>query len=228
MRAKATIGAVGLALMLALVACSDDGEPSKTDGAVADQSTTIDTATTEGAPPADGGNPYNTASAINAYLDGKTVVMEGSNIPSHPNGYDENVNYGAATQCYKKTTMQIAAGVYTVTSELGTLENAPNQGDTGTCNHDVKSNEMTFASTTALVENVASDGSCFDFTVTYTGFQQEGRGYLSADGKQLVLELYFKDQATGHRCADGAVGSSGVTVNANAFTGDAKQVYAVQ
>lgn len=214
MRAKATIGAVGLALVLALVACSDDSGPSKTDGV---------------APPADGGgHPYGTAAAINAYLDGKTAVMEGSNIPSHPMGYDENTNYGAATQCYKKTTMQIAAGVYTVASEMGTLENAPNQGDTGTCNHDIQSNLVNFVSTTALIENVASDGSCFDFTVTYTGFQQEGRGKLSADGKQLVLELYFKDQATGHRCADGEVGASGVTVNGNAFSGDAKQVYVVQ
>jgi hypothetical protein len=80
----------------------------------------------------------------------------------------------------------------------------------------------------AKVENVATDGSCFDFTVTYTGFGQEGRGCISPDGKKAILELFFNGQATGHRCADGAVGSSGVTVNGNAFTGDAVQIYEVQ
>ena len=65
-----------------LAACSDDnGNGPKPD------------ASADGA-----GGGYNTVAKINAFLEGKTMVMEGSDIPSHPLGYDENTNFGAATQ----------------------------------------------------------------------------------------------------------------------------------
>ena len=165
---------------------------------------------------------------IETFLEGKTMVMEGANIPSHPNGYDEDVNYGSATQCYQSVTMKVAGGNYTVTSVLGTLRNAPSAGNRGECDKATKLTELSFTSTAALIENVKTDGSCFDVTYTYTGFKQSGRGKLSADGKTLSVELYFEGQATGHRCADGAVGAKTVTLNGKAFDGGAVQVYAIQ
>ena len=168
---------------------------------------------------------YSTSAKILAYLEGKTFKMEGAAIPSHPNGFDEDVNFGSATQCYKSVAMTTNGGRVQITSTLGTLENAPMTGVKGTCNHDMQSAELMFDSTAVLIENVKGNGTCFDYTVTYPGFGQEGRGSISADGKTVVLELYFKDQATGHRCAQGDVGAASVTLNQNAFTGNSKQTY---
>jgi hypothetical protein len=226
-------------LTLSLVACSDDdnGTPepdgASPDGAIFDTGSGDTGAAdagddTGGTTNLCGAAPdYDTAAKIEAYLEGKTLVMAGENIPTHPNGYNEDINFGTATQCYSKVTMDVNAGIYNVTSELGTLNNAPNEGDEGECDHSAKSGEVSFSSTVAKVENVASDGSCYDFTVTYTGFAQEGRGCITPDGQEVILELFFKDQATGHRCADGAVGSGGITVQGAAFTGDAIQIYEV-
>jgi hypothetical protein len=65
--------------------------------------------------------------------------------------------------------------------------------------------------------------------VNYTGFSQEGRGSLSADGSTLTLELFFASQAANHRCAAGNPGTAGVTLTTTAgtqpFTGNAQQVY---
>jgi opacity protein-like surface antigen len=167
--------------------------------------------------------------SIGTYLDAKTLVMTGADIPSHPNGYNQNMNLGAATQCYNSTTIAIASGVWHVTSKLGTLNGAPTVGSVGTCDRaTVAGSDVKFDSTTVLIENVAGNGTCFDISVTYTGFGQEGRGAFSADGKTLQLELYFNGKATHHRCADGAVGSTGVTVNGAAFTGNAVQTYRIQ
>lgn len=170
---------------------------------------------------------FGSASKLSAYLDGKTLTMQGASIPSHPNGYDEHVNFGQATQCYHRVTMTPLAGRYHVASELGTLMDAPNPGTRGRCEREAMSAELSFDSTAALIENVRGNGACFDFTITYPGFGQEGRGSISADGATLVLELFFKDQAIGHRCGDGDVGAPTVTLSQAAFTGDARQTYAV-
>ncbi len=172
---------------------------------------------------------YNTKDKVETFLNNKTLVMEGANIPTHPNGIDQNKNAGQATQCYKRVTMKVTGTTYQVTSELGTVEGAATVGQTGTCNHDlVNGNPLVFSSTATLVENVTGDGSCFDFTATYNGFSQEGRGRIDQDGKTLSLELYFGGQATGHRCAQGAVGAATVKLGGADFTGKATQVYAVQ
>lgn len=171
---------------------------------------------------------FGSPSRIGAYLDGKTLTMSASAVPSHPNGYDENVNFGQATQCYHQVKMAPLAGRYTVTSQLGTLVGAPNTGDTGSCDRSTMAAELSFDSTAALVDNVKGDGECFDFTITYPGFGQEGRGSLQDGGSTLVLELFFKDTAIGHRCDDGMVGDPTVTLSQAAFTGDARQTYEVQ
>ncbi|MFO0724162.1 MAG: PHB depolymerase family esterase [Myxococcota bacterium] len=170
---------------------------------------------------------FASASKIFAYLDGKTMTMEGSAIPSHPNGFAENTNYGSATQCYNKVTMTDQANRIEVVSKLGTLKDAAATGAMGTCDHAAMSSELTFDSTAVLIEHVKDNGVCFDFTVTYPGFGQEGRGKMSEDGKTLTLELFFKDQATGHRCADGDVGASTVVLNQHPFTGNALQTYTI-
>ncbi len=164
---------------------------------------------------------FDTADNIRNYLEGKKLLMEGSNIPSHPNGYDEDVNYGSATQCYQKVEMVVASNNFQVTSTLGTQEQ-------GMCDHTkAMGTPLTFTSTAVLIENVKADATCFDISITYPSFKQEGRGSLSADGKTLTLEIFFETQASGATCEAGAVGSSTVTLNQEAFTGNAKQVYTV-
>lgn len=175
----------------------------------------------------DTGPKYNTADKISTYLEGKTLTMTGDNIPSFPNGYDEDINYGSATQCYQSVTMKVAGGIYNVTSVLGTLRDAASIGAKGTCDHATKANELNFSSTAVLIENVKEDGSCFDVTYTYTGFKQVGRGQITQDGQTLKLELFFENQATGIRCADGAVGAPTVIKGGTAFTGNAVQVYTI-
>ncbi len=172
---------------------------------------------------------WDTANAINTWLEGKTLVMTGADIPTHPNGYTENMNLGASTQCYNKTTIAVLSGNFNVTSKLGTLNGAPNVGNVGVCDRaTVKGSDVVFSSNAVLVANVQGNAACFDVTVTYTGFSQEGRGKIAADGKTVVMELFFGGQATGHRCADGAVGASTVILKSVAFTGNAQQTYRIQ
>ncbi|MCA9641421.1 MAG: hypothetical protein KC492_12025 [Myxococcales bacterium] len=171
------------------------------------------------------GLEFQTPSQIDAYLDGKLLTMTGADIPSSPNGIPENLNAGQATQCYHKTEMRPLGGTSGVKTSAGTPNDAPNQGDVGSCDRDTAAADLEFSSTSYVIENVSGGGDCFDFTVNYSGFAQEGRGSITAD--VLKLELYFADSATGIRCADGAVGSDSVMLNGNAFTGDAVQVYRI-
>jgi hypothetical protein len=171
---------------------------------------------------------FDTADNIRTWLDGKKMLMEGTNIPSHPNGYDENVNYGAATQCYNKVEMVAASGNFAVTSTLGTLRNAPATLDRGTCDRAAPAGTpLNFTSNAVLIENVKADASCFDITITYQGFRQLGRGSLSADGKKLTLEIFLGDNISGANCASGAIGSATVVRGGTAFSGNAQQVYTV-
>ncbi|PZR15347.1 MAG: hypothetical protein DI536_07785 [Archangium gephyra] len=174
-----------------------------------------------------GTNDFSTSARILAHLEGKTMVMQGDDIPTSPNGFNENIDFGASTQCYQKVSISTLASQFTVTSDLGTLNKMPDAGAVGMCDRTTKANTVMFTSMSVLIENVANNGECFDITSTYNGFKQEGRGSISADGKTVTLELYFA--ATGHRCADGAVGATGVQLATQAgpvaFTGNAKQVY---
>jgi hypothetical protein len=171
---------------------------------------------------------YDTADRLRAYLEGRKLVMAGAHIPSHPNGYNENTNLGSATQCYQKVEMSVSGGNFAVTSTLGTLRDAPNVGNTGTCDHTVAAGTpLTFTSTAVLIENVKQNGACFDISVTYPSFRQVGRGKLASDGKTLTLELFFDGQAAGATCEAGPVGSRTVRLNNADFTGNARQVYAV-
>lgn len=190
---------------LGLVGC---GEGETVDGTGNDNPTP---------PPA---KKFDTPAKILAHLEGKTLVMTGDNIPSHPNGYSEDLNLGSYTQCYAKVAMAVNSGIFNVTSDLATVTD-------GACDH-VKATEQTFSTTNVLIENIQGDGECFDVLFTYTSFQQEGRGRISPDGTTVTLELFFKDQAVGIKCADGAVGSGNITLNKAAFTGNAQQVYLVQ
>lgn len=172
-------------------------------------------------------NDFSTSAKILAHLEGKTMVMTGADIPSHPNGYNENLNFGASTQCYNKVSIATLAGQFSVTSDLGTFNSIPDAGIAGMCDRTTKSNTVTFSSTAVLIENVSNNGECFDITATYNGFSQQGRGKISADGKTVTMEFFFA--ASGHRCADGAVGATGVQLATQAgpvpFTGNAQQVY---
>ncbi|MBK8480786.1 MAG: hypothetical protein IPL40_06385 [Proteobacteria bacterium] len=211
-----------LALALLLSGCSDSDPPAGDAGVVArDARTAADAAV---------GNPYNTVTAVTAFHDGKTLVMAGSNIPTHPQGADENMNLGTATQCLHKVTMKLNAGPQlVVTTELGTLNGAPTADSVGTCDRTtVFGAPLTFTTSALLIENVAADGSCFDLRATYTGFAQEGRGAIAADGRSARYELYIAGVATGHRCADGPLGSKTVKLAGNPVTGDSVGTFVLQ
>lgn len=167
------------------------------------------------------------AAKIEGFLESKPLVMEGSNIPSDPMGYNANINFGSATQCYHRTEMTLSGANFHVKSDLGTLNNAPMTGDVGMCDTSKAAMSLMFDSKSFVMENVKGDAECFDILIDYGSFKQEGRGSLSADRKTLKLELYFSEQATGIKCADGNPGASGVTLKGNAFTGNSVQTYTI-
>lgn len=215
-----------LCLPLALAACgSDDDDSSPDAGQPTDAAPTMDAgAAMDAAMTMDAGMmpTLMTEAQIKAFLEGETLLMAGDDIPTHPNGFDENIDFGPTSQCYNQTEIQVIGGQFSVTSELGTITNMMCDRDTvsGTAGPFV-SNALTFS-------NIQGNAECFDVDAAYTGFSQEGRGRITDDGQTVELELFFMGQAVGHRCADGAVGSGGVTLNGMAFTGDAVQVYRVQ
>lgn len=151
----------------------------------------------------------NTPTAINAYLEGKTWLMAGDDLPAMPNGFSEDV--AAFNQCYNQVQIQVAAATWNVHSVMGTIDATPN------CTHQANGTVLDFASENARLGadatvggaagKIVGNGECFDISVNYGSFTQEGRGSFSADGKTLSLELYFAGQATGATCTDGAVGS---------------------
>lgn len=172
-----------------------------------------------------------TAQGILTFLEGKTLTMRGDDIPTHPNGFSEDINFGASSQCYQSVTMSVQGGNFRVDSVPGTIEGAPNAGQQGTCNPDLPQNALSFTSTVVSIESVSANGECFDVAFTFPGFRQVGRGSFSADQRRLDLELFFEGGATGANCAAGGVGSA--TVNqviggqSAAFTGSAVQSYVI-
>ncbi|WP_224368653.1 hypothetical protein [Hyalangium versicolor] len=170
---------------------------------------------------------FDTVDNIQNYLEGKKLVMEGDNIPAFPNGFSEDLDLGANSQCYHDTVITVSSRNFKVVSTAGTLRNVDPQTKIGDCDRTVANGSpQTFDSKAVLIENVKADASCFDISIDY-GFKQEGRGSISADGKTITLELYFENQALGADCASGAVGAQTVTLNSKPFTGNAKQVYTI-
>lgn len=161
------------------------------------------------------GESFENAAAIEGYLEGKTLVMTGDDIPTDPNGFNENADLGPNTQCYNRVELTFGGGAFSLNTTLGTLE-----GDM--CNRDAANGDLMFATTAHIVNG---NGECFDIDLTFAGFGQEGRGMITAD--TLSLELFFMGQAANHRCADGAVGSGGIVLNGNPFEGDAVQVFRI-
>src|SRR5262245_48501328 len=72
-----------------------------------------------------------TVGDVYGLLESKTWMMAPADIPSHPNGYDQNINYGQATQCLHEASMIVQNRSFTINSTLGTLKNAPSSGDVG-------------------------------------------------------------------------------------------------
>jgi len=184
-------------------------------------------------PPNSNPYPYDSQAEIMAHLEGKSLVSKGASLASHPVGANEDQNLGDVKVCYTQVELKVGGGKFTVTSTLGTLENAPKLYDIGNCNHDVASGGLLgpYESTSVTLTNIKQDASCFDIDIAYTSFAHSGRGKLSADGKTLTLELFVKDKASGIRCADGEVGAKTVkfpTANGPIdFAGNAQQVYTV-
>ncbi|WP_375758715.1 hypothetical protein [Corallococcus exercitus] len=176
--------------------------------------------------PVDSAPKLDSQSNILAFLEGKTLVMEGDNIPSHPLSLDEDIDWGSASQCFQKVTIGVGGNNFHVSSIPGTIRNSAGVGKPGsTCDHSAAQNALVFDSKAVTISNITAGGGCFEILVDYGSFKQEGRASFSSDTKKLSMELYFETKATGWRCADGAVGAKTVTVSGVAFTGNAVQVY---
>lgn len=188
---------------------------------------TVDSGVVDAGPP-----KLDTAEKIFTLLEGKTLTMEGMNIPLAPNGYNRNVFFGTNTQCYNKTVIKVMARNFQTSSSAGTWTGGdggvPTAGTIGMCNTAMPfGNPLSFNSMNVVIENVKGDAECFDVNVDYGAFKQEGRASISADRATVNMELFFQNQATGHRCADGNPGAMGVKVQMNNLTFDAVQKYAV-
>lgn len=201
-----------------------------------------------GAPPpvttTDGGGGSNevkldTPARIDAFFEGKTLTMSGANIPSHPNGFNENQNLGAATQCYKDTVIKPAGSNFTVTANLGTVRaldgGTPALGEVGLCDKTTGGVFGPTLSTIVAYSNVKGNAECFDIDVTYNAYGQEGRGAI-IDGGVLKMELFFKNQFVSNRCANGNPGTGvkkatkladGGVGEPAVFTGNAVQTYVI-
>ncbi len=181
----------------------------------------------------DAGVKLDTGANILAYLDGKTLTMEGANLPASPNGYPSNVYYGNATQCYKNTVITVADGKLNVHADLGKITDGgvavTTVGQAGLCDTTtttVYTNSSNSVSFDALGKGVKNNGECFDFSVAYSGgVNQEGRGSVTAN--QLKLEIFFTGQFTGITCADGNPGSATIKKGGNAVTLNSVQTYVI-
>jgi hypothetical protein len=179
-----------------------------------------------------------TPAAINAYLAGKTMVENGADLPHDPDGRNENTITAGEFHCWNKSTIQISpSGEWQNTVLLGTETKTGDSGDSGTCETaSVFGAPIPFTAPAASIINVQGNATCFDIDVPYTfkgsvtpSPENSGRGSISADGKTVSLEVYFTAQRPpGDSCADGPVGSPGVTIGGVAFTGNAVQVYRIQ
>lgn len=212
--------AVAAALLLSATACQIEDVYITRDGGTGQSAARPDAGTSSTRPEiSDPGDVF-------AFLQSSTWRMPSADIPSHPNGYDENVNFGQATQCLHEVRIESNDRSLAIVTVPGTLRDAPRSGDQGACDRAaVGGSELIFDTTAVLIENVRDGGRCFDITLTYSGFGQEGRGSIGPDGDTLELELFFRDQAVGHRCASGEVGSPSVTLNQERFNGTAVQLY---
>ncbi|MCU0696887.1 MAG: hypothetical protein MUC96_10190 [Myxococcaceae bacterium] len=170
------------------------------------------------------------------FLEGKTLTMEGMNIPTHPNGISENLNLGGNSQCYQKTVIRVMAGQFQVTSTPATINSLDGGtlmvGQVGRCDRTVRGPmDLSFNSSGVTFANVQGNATCFDVDVNYGVFRQEGRASINAAGTEITMELFFQNGAVNHRCANGAVGSAGVVQvvmgNMIPFTGNAQQKYVI-
>jgi hypothetical protein len=178
---------------------------------------------------------FSTGRKILNYLEGKTLVMAGRDIPECPFGISEAVDLGVSTQCYRAITIRVANGAFASTVEGGALATLPD-GGLG-CDHTATTSTSNFTSMSVLIDNVVDNGACFDVTLDFGAFGEEGRGRIAPDGTSVTLELYFRRKASQHRCEDGAVGSQVNLIIGSPGTGagkvahpvgDTLQVYRIQ
>lgn len=157
--------------------------------------------------------------------------MQGNDIPTAPHGYDRNVYFGASTQCYQRAVNVITGSTFATTITLGTWSSdggIPTTGTYGSCNINLPSGApLNFTTVNSTIANVRGNADCFDLTLNYGAFTDEGRGSISADRRRVYVELFFSGQATGHRCASADAGFGHVTVNGQSLLLDAVQKYDV-
>jgi hypothetical protein len=235
-----------LALLVVLAACGSSGNgggPSSTvngstsGGSTSGGSTSGGTTTGAGAtsrPGASSGAPnLSTLNSIYDYLVGKTFVETGADIPPFPYGWDENANNDGSASggaCFNKQSLQFTTmpGTWALTQTFGTLTGAVVDGSAGTCDTSTAAGSPVGpAADVFSLQNLQGSGACFDIDVTIAA--ESGRGTISSDGKTMSLELYHHTlYPSGHRCANGAVGGTGVALNGTPFTGNAVQVWRLQ
>jgi len=178
---------------------------------------------------------FSTGRKVLTFLEGRTLVMAGHDIPTYPFGISEVFDLGPETQCYRAVTIRVTNGAFDSTVEAGQLAALPDGGLA--CDHTATTSTSIFTSRAVLIDNVADNGGCFDVTVDNGTFGEEGRGRMAPDGTLVTLELYFRGKASRHRCEDGAVGSQVDLIIGSPGTGagkvahplgDTLQVYRIQ
>jgi hypothetical protein len=174
---------------------------------------------------------FSTGRKVLTFLEGKTLVMSGADIPSSPNGLSETFDLGANTQCYRAITLRVSDGGVAATIEAGHLTRGAD-GGADACDHTVTTDTATYTSRSLLLDNAVDNGRCFDVTIDYAAFGEEGRGRIAPDGTTVTLELYFRGKALHHRCDDGELGAPTVELLVGGtpvpFSGDALQRYRVE
>lgn len=194
MKCKLMLLVGATAMALSLTACGDDEE----EGGNNNNNTS--------------GPDFSTGQLILNFLDGKTLTMEGDDVP-------DGLKI-VATDCIDSTVITVSSGTFTVTSQVGTVAGTM-------CDFTSTSEQPAFTSTAASITNVEDNGGCFDFDVVYPALAQEGRGSISQDGTELRLELYAQGFFTGIRCADGDVGADTVMLGGALTPTDVVQSYVI-
>lgn len=180
---------------------------------------------------------FGSGRAILSYLEGKTLLMTGGDIPPYPFGIHETQDLGSNSQCYRAITTRVVNGAFVTTVEAGQLSGG--SADAGSrCDHTTTTATESYTSKSLLIDNAKDNGGCFDIAVDYGAFAEEGRGRIAPDGTSVTLELYFRGKVTKDRCEDGRVGDPSTDFvigqpDAGAGSivpvgGDALQVYRIQ
>lgn len=167
---------------------------------------------------------------ILTFINGRTLTMEGANIPSFPNGVSEDLATSTESRCYRNRTLNAVGSSFRFTSQLGLVRSFDGglaaNGEFGICDH-AGDGGIDTTETKAMIDYYTVD--CFNVYFTFGDRRLEGRGSARQNG--LNLEVFSAElQASNNSCVHGNPGSGGVSISPDGghwvpFTGSAVQRY---